>query len=447
MKVVLYSTNSEFPDGTAYNKEYPDRSKIWDDIAKKYEEHEIMVVTKFPASYEFLDLAKGKFVNFPKKVKFEILSVETNNEEFADKICSLKPDIAIDISLHSFNNDWGTLANSIIGDILKNRGVKVASNSIKTALTFFNKWNTHTILKEKGFNVPNAIYINYNLLNTDKELPELTAVNQYKEYIFHEIKKLKFPIIIKSITGTNSSGIFIAKTFEDICNFLNSDIAKTDYIAEEFINGKEYGVEIRGIDGNYYVTPPFLLSSGKDGVTHPLSNIKLGPVTNAKNHDLIELKKEMLRFANEFKTCVNAQLDLIYDGKKYYILDVNLRCSGMTPLTCSSNGVEQLENYVEYALQYAGEKIEQKNQEEKYSINFKLNNLKTERIEELARINHIDNIVVIKSSEFSYYSVVFGGFNTIFELLEETKKLQEKFSDIIDYSIIESIEKNIDDFT
>ena len=133
MKIVLYSTNSEFPDETIYNKEYPNRSKIWDDIANKYLEHEIIVVTKFPASYEFLDSAKGKFVNYPEKVKFEILPAKINNEEFADKICTLKPDVAIDISLHSFNNDWGTLANSIIGDILKSRGVKVASNSINTA--------------------------------------------------------------------------------------------------------------------------------------------------------------------------------------------------------------------------------------------------------------------------------------------------------------------------
>lgn len=148
----------------------------------------------------------------------------------------------MDISLHSFNNDWGTLANSIVGDILRERGIKVASNSVNTALTFFNKWYTHTSLKEKGFNVPNAIYINYNLLNTDKETPDWTAVNQYKEYVFHEIKKLKFPIIIKSVTGTNSAGICIAKTLEDVDNFLNSNSAKTDFIAEEFIKGREYGV-------------------------------------------------------------------------------------------------------------------------------------------------------------------------------------------------------------
>lgn len=447
MKIVLYSTNSEFPNDTTYNVEYPSRSAIWDDIAKKYEEHEIIVVTKFPASYVLLDTDKGGFINLPKKVKFEILPVKANDEDFADKICSLKPDIVMDISIHSFNNDWGSLANSIVGDILRNRGINVASNSINTALTFFNKWYTHTSLKEKGFNVPNAVYINYNLLNTDKEFPELTAVNQYKEYIFYEIKKLKFPIIIKSVTGTNSAGICIAKTFEDACNFLNSNSTKTDFIVEEFISGIEYGVEISGTEGHYEITSPFLLSSGNDGVTYPLSNIKLGPVTNVEKYNLIELRKEMLRLANEYKICVNAQIDLIYDGQKYYILEVNLRCSGMTPLTCSSKGVKQFETYIEYALQYAGEKNEQKNKEEKYSIHFKLNNPKTERLEELAKINHIDNLMIIESPEFKYYSVVFGGFDTILELIEETKLLQEKFSDIMDYSIIESIEKNIDDFT
>ena len=446
MRIVLYTTNSEFPDNTTCNKEYPDRSKIWDEIAEKYKEHEIIVVTKFPASYVFLDSNKGKFVNLPQKVKFEVLPPKANNQEFADKIYDLKPDVVVDISVHSFNNDWGTLANSIVGDILRKKGIKVASNSINTALTFFDKWHTHVSLKEKGFNVPNAVYINYNLLNTDKELPEVTAVNQYKEYVFYEIKSLKFPIIIKSITGTISAGVYIAKTYEDACDFLNSNTSKSDFIAEEFIEGTEYGIEIRGIDGNYEVNFPYLLSSGNDGVTHPLSNIKLGPVTNEKKFDLTGLKKEMLRLANEYKICVNAQIDLIYDGQEFYILEINLRYSGLTPIICFSKDIYQFETYIDYAIQFAGKKTEQKNQKEKYSIHFKLKNPKHEQIEELARINHVKNILVVESPEICYYCVIFGGFDTIFELLEEIKILQKNFSDIIDYSIIEMIKKNMDDF-
>ena len=443
MKIVIYTTNSEIPNESTYNKEYPERSKIWDYIAEKYEKHEIVVVTKFPASYVFLDTDQGKFINLPKRVKFEILLPKASNEEFADKIYSLNPDVVIDVSLHTFNHDWGSLANSIVGDMLRKKGVKVVSNSINTALTFFNKWNTYISLKEKGFNVPNAVYVNYNLLNTDKEIPGLTAVNQYKEYVFYEIKKLKFPIIIKSVTGTNSVGMCIAKTFEEASDFLNSSSSKSDFIAEEYIKGREYGIEIRGIDGHYDVTSPFLLISGNDGVTHPLSNIKLGPVTNEKSYDLIELKNEMLRLANEYKTCINAQVDLIYDGKKFYILEINLRCSGLTPLTCCASQIKQFETYIDYALKYLGEKTEPNNQKEKYSIHFKLKNPKREELEEIANTNHIDNLMVIESPDFNYYSVVFGGFDTIFELLEKTKLLQEKYKDLIDYSIIESIEKNI----
>lgn len=446
MRIVLYTTNSEFSDDTTYNREYPDRGKIWDEIAEKYKEHEIIVVTKFPSSYVFLDSDKGKFINMPKKVKFEVLPPRASNEEFANKIYDLKPDVVVDISVHSFNNDWGTLANSLVGDILRKKGIKVASNSINTALTFFNKWETHLSLKEKGFNVPNAVYINYNLLNTDKELPELTAVNQYKEYVFYEIKNLKFPIIIKSITGTISDGIYIAKTFEDACNFLNSNTLKSDFIVEEFIKGTEYGIEIRGIEGNYEVTLPYLLTSGNDGVTHPLSNIKLGPVTNEKKFDLIGLKKEMLRLANEYKICVNAQVDLIYDGQKFYILEINLRYSGLTPIICYAKGIYQFETYIDYATQFAGEKTEKKNQKEKYSIHFKLKNPKREQIEEIARINHVKDINVVESPELCYCCMIFGGFDTIFDLLEETKLLQKKYSDIIDYAIVEAIEKSINDF-
>ncbi len=35
MKIVIYSANSSFSDKTIYDKEYPSRSEIWDEIAKK----------------------------------------------------------------------------------------------------------------------------------------------------------------------------------------------------------------------------------------------------------------------------------------------------------------------------------------------------------------------------------------------------------------------------
>ena len=445
MKIVLYSSYSLFPDETMYTKEYPDRAQMWDNIAKKYKEHKIIIVTKIPASYIYLDSNGKKFEKFPKNVEFKLLPSEANTEEMADTIYALQPDIAIDISLHSFGCDWEILANSVVGEILKEKGVTVASNTVNSALTFFNKWETYTALKKKGFNVANGIYINNNLLNADKDMTEVIAVNQYREYIFHEIKKLKFPIVIKCITGTNSSGIYIAKTLEEARNYLVSNNLNSDFIAEEFIKGKSYGVEIRGIDGNYDITSPFLLNS-EEGVTQPLDNIRIGPVTNESKYNLTKLHNEMLRLAKEFEICGHAQVDLIYDGKEFYIIEVNLRWSGMTRLTCVSKQINEFEMYLDCALQHVGEKIEKKDDKEKYSIEIKLNNPKKEQIEELAGIKNINDILVIESSQFCFYCVIFGGFDTIYELLEETKTLQKRFSNIIDYSIIENIEKNIEDF-
>ena len=154
----------------------------------------------------------------------------------------------------------------------------------------------------------------------------------------------------------------------------------------------------------------------------------------------------MLRLAKEFKICGHAQVDLIYDGEEFYIIEVNLRWSGMTRITCSAKGINQFEMYLDCALQYAGEKIEKKNNKEKYCIEIKLNNPKWEQIEELAKNKNISDIIVIESSKFCFYCVVFGGFDTVFELLEETKALQRNFSDIIDYSSIKNIEENIDEF-
>jgi len=446
MKIVLYSAYSEFPNESMYTKEYPDRVEMWEKIGEKYKEHEIIIVTKIPASYIYLDFNGKNFDKFPRNVKFEILPAKANTEEMADFIYSLSPDIAVDVSLHSFNYDWEILANSVVAEILKEKGVNVVSNTVNTALTFFNKWKTYTALKEKGFNVANAIYVNNNLLNADKDMSDTIAINQYKEYVFHEIKKLKLPIVIKCITGTNSSGIYIAKTIEEAQNYLISNNLKSDFIVEEFIKGKSYGVEIRGIDGNYDITSPFLLGS-EEGLTQPLTNVRIGPVTNENKFNFAELKQEMLRLANEFKIFGHAQVDLIYDGEKFYIIEINLRWSGMTRLTCVSKGINEFEMYIDCALQHQGEKIEKKIGKEKYSIEIKLNNPKKEQIEELVNVKNVNDLFVIESSQLCFYCVIFGGFDTIYELLEETKILQKRFSNIIDDSIIKNIENNINDFS
>lgn len=318
MRIVFYSSNSNvFDDKTFIISVMPQNSKSFSDFIALHPEHEFFCLTQKPALFMPEQEAALKNVIY--------LSQTTGTRDFADRIIKLKPDLAIAMTYWVEPYDWLTVSDSLIAQELNEAGIKTICNSLECGLICFDKWRTHNELKQLGFAVPPAVFCDHDLYfcaGSNKEVLK----NVYKESVLAQIKKLKLPLIIKDTTGLSSYGMTVANTYGEVTGYLNSKRNNSNRLIEEFITGRQFGLEIYGVPGSYSVLPPFAFTVNQYGITSPKQSAKYGPGELSG-----ELKKMMLELAQGLGICGVAQVDLILDSEgRWHIIEVNPRLSGMT---------------------------------------------------------------------------------------------------------------------
>ena len=163
--------------------------------------------------------------------------------------------------------------------------------------------------------------------------------NVYKESVLAQIRGLRLPVIIKDTTGLSSYGMTVAHTYGEVAGYLNSKRNNSNRLIEEFISGRQFGLEIYGLPGAYTVLPPFEFSVNQYGITSPKQSVKYGPCELPA-----ELREMMLKLAEGLELCGTAQVDLILDDDgKWHIIEVNPRLSGMTYTYAAACGLSVFE--------------------------------------------------------------------------------------------------------
>lgn len=318
MRIVFYSSNSNtFDDKTFIISVMPQNGKGFSDFIASHPEHEFFCLTQKPAMFMPEEEAGLKNVIY--------LDQNTDTASFADQIIKLKPDLAIAMTYWVEPYDWLSVSDSLISQKLRESGIKTICNSLECGLVCFDKWRTHNELKGLGFEVPRAVFCDHDLYfcaGSNKEVLK----NVYKESVLAQVKQLQLPLIIKDTTGLSSYGMTVAHTYGEVTGYLNSKRNNSNRLIEEFITGRQFGLEIYGVPGAYSVLPPFEFTVNQYGITSPKQSVKYGPCQLTE-----ELKQMMLLLAQGLGLCGVAQVDLILDDKgHWHIIEVNPRLSGMT---------------------------------------------------------------------------------------------------------------------
>ena len=445
-KVVMYSSNSKRRSKDSNCLVFPKWSKLWNQLADEYSDCDIYLVVQLNGRY-FLDIYDGELINPPQDIHLEILDMEAGLDEFVEKITELKPDVAIAMPGPVSGLDWNGLRDASIAQELNERGIKAICYPLKSAEICFDKWLTHQFLEENGFNVAKAVYVHNELFFAGKEDPHSTG-NVYQEMVLNKIRKLPFPVIIKGTTGSASSGIVVAKTYDEARNFLTSDKNKEDMIVEEMLRGQEYGTEIHGCRGHYNVLPPFMkFTSDNEEVIDPLglTTLKFGPMTGEKYHS-DQLISELTRMAELMDLCGNNNLDLMLCGDKWYIIEVNARWSGLTTLTACSEGRSP---YAVYLDQYVGAKKDYTDLKNlRIACNFKMSGGSEQMLEKLSEERGVDSVIhyqIVRPDESKYFfnDVIIGGFDSFGEMAETLDRLQKAFPEEISGNVVTAIQAKV----
>ena len=447
MKIAVYSSCGNGAE-SAYIAAYrflPDRASLWDEISEMFPEHEFKVYVGLQGGTT-IDEDGVDILKKAKNVPYTLIPLNYGVEEIADLIAKDSPDIAIAFSTPSIPYDWGSVRDSLIAEVLREKGIRTISHNTWLSEEAFEKHKINKRLKELGFLVPEGVYINKKLFDACYENTGIVR-NAYRDYIRQNIKKLKFPIILKCDSGAGSVGLSVAKTLDEAMDILDSDKSGMDMIVEERILGINFGAEVYGADGNYSVKGPIIFSSNEDGVTDPFASVKFGPVRNEK-FKIKELKEELLRMAKELGFCGGVQVDLMFSDGKWYIIEINPRFSLMSMLIAAIDNRNMFYNFVAPALE--NDKIETAPSEQKFAIDFKTLIFEEDIIKNL-RKDFASIITAMRfslptsgDSEVRYTEMAMGGFSTPQELVDGLKDINKKYPLIATDKVIENVISLID---
>ena len=338
MRIIFYSTNSNFFDEENFKiKVMPKNAATFSNFCKAHPEHEFFCVTQKPGIFlpEKTDGSHDAVFTLPN---VHYLPLETDTDTFAGTVAALKPDMAIAMTFWIEPYDWLPVSDAILGEKLKAAGIRTICHSVETALICFDKWRTHNELTRLGFKVAAAVFCDHDLYFCAGSNKEVLR-NVYKESVLAQIRGLRLPVIIKDTTGLSSYGMTVAHTYGEVAGYLNSKRNNSNRLIEEFISGRQFGLEIYGLPGAYTVLPPFEFSVNQYGITSPKQSVKYGPCELPS-----ELREMMLKLAEGLGLCGAAQVDLILDDDgKWHIIEVNPRLSGMTYTYAAACGLSVFE--------------------------------------------------------------------------------------------------------
>jgi hypothetical protein len=299
------------------------------------------------------------------------------------------------------------------------------------------------VLKAGGFRIPDALYLHYELFTTNK-LGEACTGNVYQEYILWEISNMDMPVVIKSTTGSSSMGIHVARDFEDAKQYLLSDELVEDVLIEQFLDGEEYGAEVHGDRGKYYVSPPFRIFNTVPGqLNDPLgaTTLKYGPILDPKLH-IEEVRDELKRMAEMMQFSGIMEVDLVLVKGQWYILEINNRWSGLTTLITASQGRLPYDVYMDEAV---GASTDYNNTDNlTYACQFKMPDVDKETLENIAAEDSMKSVIQYDvrlpgRDPFTFNDAVIGGFDSMNGLLEGFDALQKKYPKQIPAALVQAL--------
>lgn len=443
MKVVVYSLHTRKAPEAASPIVWPRRADEWDNMAELYKDMDITVVSQ-PAGRYLTDIVNGQIADEkPEKVDYIVMRSDAGVDEYVSAIEKLKPDCAIAMSFSVTPLDWNPIRDAMVANKLREKGIRTICNSDYVTVAAFDKWRSSVLLRIQGLDVAEHIYIHHDTFHAGDKLKD-HVTNPYAEYVLYKAEHLRFPVVIKSTTGAGSFGIKTASDFAAAKEIILK--SSSDIIVEEFLQGEQFGTEIHGCDGNYSVLPPFKLSINAEGFTDPLHSVKYGPVTDEKYH-IKELQEKLKTFAENLKLEGITEVDLVYTGGKWVIIEINPRWSGMTTMLAASEGRSPFSVYLD---QVKGDEKDYSDPDNlTLSCNFKLPEMTKEKLLEVAdepQIKFISQYALdTKSSgRVNYSEVIAAGFDTARQLTDFFRNMQKKYPELFSDDLCKSFEKLVE---
>ncbi|MEV6881012.1 ATP-grasp domain-containing protein [Streptomyces sp. NPDC051135] len=247
----------------------------------------------------------------------------------ADAVAAWGADAAVSISLPCEN----ALRDAAAKAFLDAAGIPTVMTPLPATLQLVDKWETKRLCARAGLDVPDGFRVDSDLLG-GRGLP----VPGYRDALRVQAARIGYPLMSKPVWDSTSMGIRTLRSPADLDAQLDPGPDTVSTVVEQVIEGDLCSVDIVGRPGAYRVLP--LCWTGRAGADPVFTFADLrwcGPREEA-DAAFTGVARALAGLCQDLGVHGSVNVDMIYTGGRFVVLEVNPRIGGATTLSCAASG-------------------------------------------------------------------------------------------------------------
>ncbi|QES51754.1 hypothetical protein DEJ50_31775 [Streptomyces venezuelae] len=260
--------------------------------------------------------------------------------ELAALVTRWGADAAISISLPCEN----ALRDATVKELLEAEGVPTVMTPLAATALLSDKWETKQLLIRSGLDVPRGIRADSDLL-AGRGLP----VPAYGDALRAGAARIGYPLLSKPLWDSTSMGIRALPDAAALDAYL-LDPPPVSAVIEECISGDLCSVDIVGEPGAYRVLPVCWTGTAGPEPVFTFAGLRwCGPRPEA-DAAFRPVAARLVTLCEALGVRGSVNVDMIYSGGRYAVLEINPRIGGATTLSCAASGSNTFTALADMAL-------------------------------------------------------------------------------------------------
>lgn len=296
---------------------------------------------------------------------WEKLPDNARPDEIVERILAWGADGVVSLS---FPDEAG-LRDAVVKEKLAAHGIPMVTNGLEPGRLLADKWETKKILADYGLDTPAGMLIDGTLLkNGGEDIPV------YADIIRWKAEQIGYPLLTKAVWGSSGNGIRFIRDRAGLEEYL-ADPDEGNFVMEQCIAGELCTVELVGADGEYAVQP--LCFTGPTGgkPTFAFWELRSSAPRAADDAAFLPVADKLKKLCTGMGITGVINLDIIYSGGIYYVLEINPRVSGATALGIAASGCNSYLAMTDILLGTWGPQPEPVLERRRWSLEFPVNNV------------------------------------------------------------------------
>lgn len=251
----------------------------------------------------------------------------TTPGELVTRILAWEPDLVVSLSIP----DENAIRDSVVAAMLREYGVPAVMHPIDVTVALSDKARTKTLLGSARVPVPPSFPVDGDLLNGRAQ-----AVPGYKEAVAFRAASLGYPLIVKPLWACLGQGMVVLHDSTDLAAWLEEP-HDGNVLIEKFIAGELVSVEMVGDATSVMIQPPLWMGSTGDGPVFTLERMRYAAPRPDADNELRTVTWQVAHLMQRTGLSGAVDLDLVWDGERAWVLEINPRVSGATTLSVAAS--------------------------------------------------------------------------------------------------------------